>query len=73
MKRRDILKNLTLGTGATLLASTPFSQTLASTKQKVSAAASPVKITDIKVILTEPNKISLVVVKILTSEPVSRV
>lgn len=65
MKRRDILKNLTLGAGATLLPSLSIAQK----KQKPVAAAAPVKITDIKVILTAPNKIRLVAVKVMTSEP----
>lgn len=65
MKRRDILKNLSLGAGATLLPSLTFSKE----KHRQSSAAAPVKITDIKVILTAPNKIRLVAVKVMTSEP----
>ena len=68
MKRRDILKNLTLGAGATLLTS-PLTKSFASPGPARAAIASSPKITDIKVILTAPNKIRLVVVKVMTSEP----
>jgi mannonate dehydratase len=68
MKRRDILKNLSLGAGATLLAA-PIAQSFAEPKGKALPVSSSPKITDIKVILTAPNKIRLVVVKVMTSEP----
>ena len=73
MNRRDVLGTLSLG-GASLLASgesltgalapgihTGFAQALTGT--------APVKIRDIKTILTAPNRIRLVVVKIETTEP----
>jgi len=62
MNRRDALGTLSLG-GASLLAdiNPGFAQATAGT--------SPVRIRDIKTILTAPNRIRLVVVKIETSEP----
>ena len=73
MNRRDAIGTLSVG-GASLLAS---SQTLASAlvpgvdpgfAQAVTGTA-PVKIPDIKTILTAPNRIRLVIVKVATSEP----
>ena len=62
MNRRDALGTLSLG-GASLLAdiNPGFAQATAGT--------APVKIRDIKTILTAPNRIRLVVVKVETSEP----
>src|SRR5689334_11873623 len=82
MNRRDLLRWTTLGAGAvglpTLLAgpqsaapptastpSTPATPSVPAAAQKLS----PLKITDIKTILTAPAKIRLVVVKVRTSEP----
>jgi mannonate dehydratase len=67
MHRRDWLKWGTLGAGALGLP-------LWATKRLASAAdvppkLPPLKITDVKTILTAPAKIRLVVVKVMTSEP----
>ena len=70
MNRRSLLQKL--GAGATL-ASAPaaLTETLAQTTARPQAlnGLPPVKITDVKTILTSPNGIRLVVVKITTSEP----
>src|SRR5258705_8369504 len=68
MKRRDILKNLAVGAGATLLTS-GFTESIAGSKPKPAAGTPSATIKDVKVILTAPNKIRLVVVKLITSEP----
>jgi mannonate dehydratase len=77
MHRRDLLKWTGLGAGA---AGLPWllTKTLGSTEQPTSVSPpsavvdkklSPLKIIDIKTILTAPAKIRLVVVKVMTSEP----
>ncbi|MCY7352942.1 MAG: starvation-sensing protein RspA [Cytophagaceae bacterium] len=70
MNRRRLLQKLATGAA---LASTPatLSETLAQTTAKPKAlnGLPPVKITDVKTILTSPNGIRLVVVKVMTSEP----
>jgi len=74
MNRRDVLGTLSMAGGASMLAST---QTLADALAPASLAGyaqavtgtAPVKIRDIKTILTAPNRIRLVVVKVETSEP----
>src|SRR5260221_7691517 len=74
MNRRDVLGTLSMAGGASMLAST---QTLADAIAPASLAGygqavtgtAPVKIRDIKTILTAPNRIRLVVVKVETSEP----
>ncbi len=77
MHRRDLLKWTSLGAGAVGL---PWllTKSLGSSEQPVPAAPppavadkrlSPLKITDVKTILTAPAKIRLVVVKVTTSEP----
>jgi mannonate dehydratase len=74
MNRRDLLGTLSMAGGASLL---PATQSLAGAlapgsfagfAQAVNGTA-PVKIRDIKTILTAPNRIRLVVVKVETSEP----
>jgi len=74
MNRRDAIGSLSLAGGASLLAST---QSLAEALapgfnadyvQAVTGTA-PVRIRDIKTILTAPNRIRLVVVKVETTEP----
>jgi mannonate dehydratase len=74
MNRRDALGSISLAGGASLLAST---ETLAGAlapgvhpgfAQAVNGVA-PVKIRDIKTILTAPNRIRLVIVKVETTEP----
>jgi mannonate dehydratase len=71
MERRDVLRKLsagTLGAGASLLtlASAPIH---AQEAKSASRGMPPVKIRDIQTLLTAPNGIRLVVVKLLTSEP----
>ncbi len=77
MNRRDILKWSTLGAGAVGL---PWLMTKSFGSPQQAAAdspppaiadkkLSPLKITDIKTILTAPARIRLVVVKVTTSEP----
>ena len=74
MKRRDALRSLSLAGGASLLAGKEaLAETLAPAAplaytQAVKGTA-PVKIRDIKTIMTAPNRIRLVVVKIETTEP----
>lgn len=84
MNRRQALSSLALGGGASLLSSTPSlarawspSPALPPALPAASAAAvaqaakgtAPVTIRDIKTILTAPNRIRLVIVKVETSEP----
>ena len=74
MNRRDAITSLSMAGGASLL---PPGRSLAEALvPKLSAAyaqavrgTAPVKIRDIKTILTAPNRIRLVVVKVETTEP----
>ncbi len=74
MNRRDVITTLSIAGGASLL---PSGEALAGAlAPKVSAGiaqairgTAPVKIRDIKTILTAPNRIRLVVVKVETTEP----
>lgn len=74
MKRRDALRSLTIAGGASLLASgRSLAQALAPAPsagytQAVNGTA-PVKIRNITTIMTAPNRIRLVVVKVETTEP----
>jgi mannonate dehydratase len=76
MLRRDLLKWTSLGAGAVGLPLL-LTKSLGSSEQPASGAPpaavdkklSPLKITDIKTILTAPARIRLVVVKVTTSEP----
>src|SRR5947207_2086321 len=61
--RRELLKFAALGGAAA--ASSPW----ASAQQAVQKGSGPVKITDVKTILTQPAGDHLVIVKVLTSEP----
>jgi mannonate dehydratase len=74
MNRREAISSLSLGAGATVFSSkdaiadaltpeTPPAYTQAT------LGTAPVKIRDIKTILTAPNRIRLVIVKVETSEP----
>ena len=65
MDRRNLLRGLTLAGGASFAAQ---AQSAAAFAQAVKGTG-PVKIKDIKTILTAPNRIRLVVVKVETSEP----
>src|SRR4051812_36300686 len=74
MKRRDALRSLSLAGGASLLAS---GRTLAEAIAPTPGAAytqavkgtAPVKIRNITTVLTAPNRIRLVIVKVETTEP----
>ena len=73
MNRREAIRSFSLAGGASLLASTPSlarafaSKPDAGYAQAVKGTA-PVKIRDIKTILTAPNRIRLVIVKVETTE-----
>ena len=74
MKRRDALRSLTLAGGASLFASgRALAQAVAPTRTPAEAqalkGAGTVKIRDITTILTAPNRIRLVIVKVDTTEP----
>ncbi|MEO6725243.1 MAG: enolase C-terminal domain-like protein [Blastocatellia bacterium] len=72
MKRRDVLRSLSLAGGASLLAAKDaMAEKFAPSPAYTQAVkgTGPVKIKDIKVIMTAPDRIRLVVVKIETSEP----
>jgi mannonate dehydratase len=74
MNRRDAISSFALAAGASLLTSTPspagvLAPTVDAGYARAVAATSPVKIRDIKTILTAPNGIRLVVVKVETTEP----
>ncbi len=66
MKRRNLLKNLAAVTTATAFS---FQEALTQSAVPKTVGLGHVKITDIKTILTSPNGIRLVVVKVMTSEP----
>lgn len=66
MNRRNLLKNIAAVPAAMAIPLTEIQNK--STIPKINAEG-PVKITDIKTILTAPDRIKLVVVKIMTSEP----
>jgi mannonate dehydratase len=73
MNRRDAIGTLSVG-GASLLASShPLADGLSPNVfpgfAQATAGTAPVKIRDIKTILTAPNRIRLVIVKVETSEP----
>ena len=79
MKRRDALRSLSMAGGASLLsAKDPLAHALAPDAAarfldpglaQAIAGTAPIKIRDIKTILTSPNNIRLVVVKVETTEP----
>src|SRR5438876_3107442 len=73
MHRRQWLKSLTLGASAAgfpFLPAGPFGSAPTAASQPTDGRKlSPLKITDVKTILTAPAGIRLVVVKVLTSEP----
>jgi len=72
MKRRDALRSLSLAGGASLLtAKESLAEKLAPAPAYTQAVkgTGPVKIRDIKTIMTAPNRIRLVVVKVETTEP----
>lgn len=70
MDRRDLLRLLPAGAAAGLLSGR--TQAIAQAEDKVAQARRglpPLKITDVQTIITAPNRIRLVIVKVLTSEP----
>jgi mannonate dehydratase len=74
MNRRDALTSLSIGGGASLIASKELlGEALApaatAAYQQAVKGTAPVKIRDIKTILTAPNRIRLVIVKVETTEP----
>jgi mannonate dehydratase len=74
MKRRDVLRSLSIAGGASLLASgRSLAQAVAPAANAAAAQAvkgtAPVKIRNISTIMTAPNRIRLVVVKVDTTEP----
>jgi mannonate dehydratase len=74
MKRRDVLRSLSIAGGASLLGSgRSFAQAIAPPSNAAYTQAvkgtAPVKIKNITTILTAPNRIRLVVVKVETTEP----
>src|SRR5919107_1731280 len=79
MKRRDALRSLSMAGGASLLAAgDSIAQTVAPNLSanfldagfaQAVAGIAPIKIRDIKTILTAPNNIRLVIVKVETTEP----
>jgi len=73
MDRRDALRRLTAGSvggGVSLFSPRhPLATVWAQEKPATTRGLPPLKITDVKTILTAPNRIRLVVVKVETSEP----
>jgi mannonate dehydratase len=74
MNRRDALTSLSLGGAASLVAGAPslaeaFTPPSPPAYQQATKGTAPVKIRDIKTILTAPNRIRLVIVKVETTEP----
>jgi mannonate dehydratase len=74
MNRRDVLGSLSVAAGASLFGSVPALAEVLTPKAhpafaQAAKGTAPVKIRDIKTILTAPNRIRLVVVKIETTEP----
>lgn len=68
--RRDVLKMLSLGSAAGLLASTPFTSRAKQPEvPDYKKGLPPVKIKNVKAIATAPDGINLVVVKVETTEP----
>jgi len=70
MKRRDLLKGLGLGAAiGSLSFFTKIDEALAQATEKAARGSAPLKITKVRPILTAPQGIRLVVVKVQTSEP----
>jgi mannonate dehydratase len=68
MERRDLLSLISMGTAASLAPRVEASAAFQKPPERPRGLP-PLKITDIQTILTAPDKIRLVVVKVLTSEP----
>jgi mannonate dehydratase len=78
MNRRDVIRSLSLAGGASLLSARdslgqtqtpPAAPAVTPTYTQAVKGTAPVKIRDIKTILTAPNRIRLVIVKVETTEP----
>jgi mannonate dehydratase len=69
MKRRDAFRLVSIGAGAGALGLLGNRSAAAQEKPQALRGLPPLKITDIKTILTAPNRIRLVIVKVQTSEP----
>ncbi|HEY2415126.1 MAG TPA: hypothetical protein VGI40_22975, partial [Pirellulaceae bacterium] len=69
MDRRTWLTQLSLAGGAAIPLLAGGEKTIAQQPAPVSKGAGPLKITDVKAILTAPAGIRLIVVKVATSEP----
>ena len=74
MERREALRRLASGVGAVggaglFARESPAAELWAQQKPASMRGLPPLKITDIKTILTAPNRIRLVIVKVMTSEP----
>jgi mannonate dehydratase len=73
MKRRDVLRRISRGTlataGAVVLPDALTPRLHAQDRPASPKGLPPLKITDVQTILTAPNRIRLVVVKVVTSEP----
>ena len=73
MERREVLRRLSVGgaaAGASLLSpQSPAAEVWAQSAPRSTRGLPPLKITDIKTILTAPNRIRLVIVKVMTNEP----
>jgi mannonate dehydratase len=72
MNRRDAIRSLSLAGGASLLGASearPGTPAVSPAYAQAVKGTAPVKIRDIKTILTAPNRIRLVVVKVETTEP----
>ena len=73
MKRRDVLRRISGGTlaaaGAAMLPDALATRLQAQERPASLKGLPPLKITDVKTILTAPDRIRLVVVKVVTSEP----
>lgn len=70
MDRRELLRLLPAGAAVGLLSGQPHAMAQAAEKAAVAGQGlPPLKITDVRTILTAPSRIRLVIVKVLTSEP----
>ena len=70
MNRRDLIRRMGLGiTAGTLGIASGSDETLANTYAEATKGLPPLKITNVKSILTAPQRIRLCVVKVETSEP----
>ncbi|MFC1692362.1 enolase C-terminal domain-like protein [Candidatus Latescibacterota bacterium] len=69
MKRREVIKNLAIGTAAGISGLFGRDEAVAQTYSKATMGLPPLKITKVRTIFTCPESLGLVVVKVETSEP----